>query len=142
MEAQGTENTNSENGQQIDTVMVVDDDDNWCFISKKILQKAGIGKQILTASNGLEALKMLQDLADNGSKLPELIFLDIKMPVMDGFGFLDEATKSAEIDLSSTRIFVCSSSFLTKDKEKAKLYPVEDFITKPLTLEILQNIVE
>lgn len=129
------------NETRIATVMVVDDDDNWCFISKKILEKAGIGKKIITANNGLEALKILQENANNGDKLPELIFLDIKMPVLDGFGFLEEATKSKELDLSQSRIFICSSSFLAKDKEKAKLYPVEDFITKPLTLEIVNKII-
>lgn len=137
-----TTDTNSEKWQQIDTVMVVDDDDNWCFISKKILRKAGFQNQIITATNGQEALKKLQEIAAHGEKMPELIFLDIKMPVMDGFTFLDEITGSPELDLSQTQIFICSSSFLPKDKERAKLYPVAGFITKPLTLETLNEIIE
>ncbi|RDV14574.1 response regulator [Pontibacter diazotrophicus] len=132
--------TKPEKWQQINVVLVVDDDDNWCFVSKKILQKAGVGKDIITANNGQQALEILQAFAAEGKKLPELIFLDIKMPLMDGFQFLEIATKSAELDLSRTKIFVCSSSFLSKDKDRAKQYPVAGFITKPLTLEILRDI--
>lgn len=133
-------NIKPEKRQQIDTVLVVDDDDNWCFVSKKILQKAGIGKEIITVNNGQEALDMVRALASEGKKLPDVIFLDIKMPVMDGFQFLDVATKSKDLDLSRTKIFVCSSSFLSKDKERANLYPVAGFITKPLTMETLKDI--
>ena len=125
---------------QIDIVLVIDDDEGWLFIYKNILRKAGIGKQVLTANNGLEGLKILQNIAAKNEKLPELIFLDIKMPVMDGFDFLDEVTKSAEWDLSQTKIFICTSSFHPKDKEKANLYPISGFITKPLTQDILRDI--
>lgn len=141
VEQQNSTYNKPEEGQKINTVLVVDDDENWCFVSKKILQKAGVGKEIMTANNGQEALSKLKEMAAAGGKLPELIFLDIKMPVMDGFAFLEEATKSPELDLSQTRIYICSSSFLTKDKERAKQYPVAGFITKPLTQEILRGIV-
>ena len=142
VEQQSSKDTKSEKWHQLKTILVVDDDDNWCFITKKILQKAGFGKEILTATNGLEAYKMLQTMAADGDSLPDLIFLDIKMPVMDGFAFLDEVTKSADMDLSRTKIYICSSSFLAKDQERAKLYSVSGFITKPLTLEMLNKIIE
>jgi CheY-like chemotaxis protein len=125
---------------QINTVLVVDDDDNWCYVTELLLQDCGVGKQIITAKNGLEAIKRLQAIATSAEKLPELIFLDIKMPVMDGFEFLDEVTKSASLDLSHTRIFMYTSSFLPKDKERASQYPVAGFLTKPLTEEVLRDI--
>jgi CheY-like chemotaxis protein len=133
-------NKTTEELQQINTVLVVDDDDNWCFLSKRILQKAGVGKQVITAQNGLAAINKLETMVAKGEQLPELIFLDIKMPVMDGFEFLDEITKTARLDLSQTRIFICSSSFHLQDRERAKLYPIAGFITKPLTPEILKDI--
>jgi len=129
-----------ETGQQIETVLVIDDDADWCFIARLILQKAGVGKKIITANNGQEGIKTLQTMAANNEKLPELIFLDIKMPVMDGFEFLDELTKAAELDISQTRIFVCSSSSHPRDKERAALYPVAGFLTKPLTKEVIVDI--
>jgi CheY-like chemotaxis protein len=125
---------------QIDTVLVVDDEDNWCYVTKILLQDSGSVKRVLTANNGLEALKKLQTLIANGEKMPELIILDIKMPVMDGFGFLENLTKMQEIDLSHTRVYIMTSSFLSKDKERANLYPIAGYITKPLTEEIIRDI--
>jgi CheY-like chemotaxis protein len=131
---------NPEKLQQINTVLVIDDDDNWCFISQRVLKKAGVGKQILTASNGLEGIQKLMGINAEGEKLPDLIFLDIKMPVMDGFEFLDELSKSTELDLRHTRIYICTSSFHHQDREKADLFGVAGFITKPLTEDILKEI--
>jgi CheY-like chemotaxis protein len=140
VEKQSTLNNKQGEWQQVNTVLVVDDDDNWCFVAKKLLKREGVGKEVITASNGLNALQKLQAITANGGKLPELIFLDIKMPVMNGFEFLDEVTKLEELDLSQTRIYVCSSSVNSKDKEKADLYPVAGYIPKPLTQEILRDI--
>lgn len=143
MEEKSTKTEGPDTGQQIQTVLVVDDDDNWCFISERLLKKTGVGKEIITANNGQVAFEKLQAMAASGEDMPDLILLDIKMPVMDGFGFLDELTKSKDLDISRTRIFICSSSFLPKDKERATHYPVvEGFIIKPLTQEDLKAIVK
>ncbi len=88
MENQRTRGKMGEALPGIDTVLVVDDEDNWCYVTKILFQDTGSVKWVLTANNGLEALKKLQTLIANGEKMPELIILDIKMPVMDGFGFL------------------------------------------------------
>ncbi|PIQ21382.1 MAG: response regulator [Cytophagales bacterium CG18_big_fil_WC_8_21_14_2_50_42_9] len=140
MEEQSAVGVNSREMQAVNTVLVVDDEDNWCFVIKRILQKAGVGNQIWTACNGLEALEKLKTISATGEKLPELIFLDLKMPVMDGFEFLKEATQSVELNLSQTRIFILSSSSLSKDKERANAYPIAGFISKPLTQDILNDI--
>ncbi len=140
MENQSTRGKIQEELPQIDTVLVVDDEDNWCYVTKILLQDSGSVKRVLTANNGLEALKKLQTLMANEEKMPELIILDIKMPVMDGFGFLENLSKSQDMDLSNTKIYITTSSFLSKDKERAKLYPISGYITKPLTEEILRDI--
>lgn len=132
----------TEESQLVKTVLVVDDDQNWCFIANKLLKKAGVVNKVLTAGNGLDAFAKLRTMAANGEKLPDLILLDIMMPVMDGFGFLDEVAKAPEIDLGQTRIYMCTSSFLAKDKERAALFPVAGFITKPLTQETLNDILK
>lgn len=122
------------------TVLVVDDDDNWCFVTKLFLKRSGQVQQIYTAQNGREALNKLKEMAATGQKLPEAVFLDLKMPVMDGFEFLEEVTKAPDLDLSNTRIFICTSSLHPKDQERAGAYPIAGFIPKPLTQEILNNL--
>ena len=123
-----------------DTILVVDDDETCCFLLKRSIQKTGFDQQIITAHTGLEALQKLQALAAAGDKLPGFIFLDIKMPVMNGFDFLEEVTHLAELNLSQTRIYMCTSSAYPKDKEQACLYPIAGFLTKPLTHEALYGI--
>lgn len=140
MEQPSTQDQSPHKLIRIDTVLVVDDDDNWCFLTQLILQKAAVFKEIIVAHNGLEAFRKIEAMVADGKRLPELILLDIKMPVMDGFEFLEEVQKVPELDLSQTRIYMSTSSFLTKDKERAKLYPVSGFITKPLTEETLRDI--
>jgi CheY-like chemotaxis protein len=124
----------------INKILVVDDDENWCFISKRMLSKASMGKEIITAKNGLEALNKLQQYAANGEKLPELIFLDIKMPVMDGFEFLEELSSLDNLNLSDTKIFICSSSLHPKDQERAAQHAVAGFLSKPFTTDVLSAI--
>lgn len=122
------------------TFMVVDDDLDYLFITEILLKKSGVVKQIITASNGLEALEKLREIAAAGEKNPAIIFLDLKMPVMDGFEFLEEITSSSELDLSQTKIFVTTSSVLPKDKEKAFTYSIAGFVPKPLNQDILKEV--
>ncbi|WP_299700143.1 response regulator [uncultured Pontibacter sp.] len=124
----------------IDKILVVDDDENWCFISKRMLRKASVGNEIITAKNGLEALTKLQQYAASGEKQPDLIFLDIKMPVMDGFEFLEEVSRLGNLNLSDTKIFICSSSLHPKDQERAAQHAVAGFINKPFTVDVLRDI--
>lgn len=110
------------------------------FFGKENFTEIGNSKKIITAANGLEALKKLQKITANGEKLPDFIFLDLKMPIMNGFEFLEEGSKSAELDLSETRIFITTSSVLPKDEEMANKYPIAGYISKPLTKQSLEDI--
>lgn len=124
----------------IDKIMVVDDDENWCFIANRMLKKASKVQEIIIAKNGLEALKKLQHYATSGEKLPELIFLDIKMPVMDGFEFLEEVSQQESFNLDDTKVYICSSSLHPKDQERAAHYAVDGFLSKPFTMNELRGI--
>ena len=93
---------------------------------------------LLTARHGREALNIVREVCQS-EECPELILLDIKMPVMDGFGFLEELQKSADLSSAALRIVLLSSSTHDLDVAKAKEYPVIDFIEKPLTLEKLSR---
>lgn len=127
---------------QIDTVLIVDDEDNWRYVTKILFQDTGAVSSVIKANNGLEALKKLQNSIANGEKLPELIILDIKMPIMDGFQFLESLAKMLSLNQNGTKIYITTSSFLAKNKERAKLYPIAEYITKPLTEEIIKSILQ
>ncbi|AKQ46617.1 hypothetical protein TH63_14835 [Rufibacter radiotolerans] len=141
MEEQNAAGATPQKLRQVDTIMVVDDDDNWIFVSKLILKKASVGNEIITAKNGRDALSKLKAMATEGDqKMPDLIFLDIRMPVLDGFEFLEEATQPDGLDFTRTRIYMCSSSLNPVDQAKASQFPVSGFLTKPLTQAALQEI--
>ncbi|KAA3437508.1 response regulator [Rufibacter hautae] len=141
MEERKATGANPDKLQHIESVMVVDDDDNWIFISKINLKKAGLGKEIITARNGREAIDKLEELAATGEKkLPALIFVDIRMPVMDGFEFLEQISQTGKIDLGQSKVYMCSSSLNPADKERSAKYPIAGFLTKPVTKEVLLNL--
>lgn len=125
--------------KQIERVLIIDDDETSIFLTKRVLHNAGMGSETRSALNGLEGLRVLKEAAEN-NWLPHLILLDIKMPVMDGFAFLEELKRLEDIDLSDTKIVLLSSSQSPWEKEKAKEKAVTAFLNKPLTKENLQSI--
>ena len=88
-----------------------------------------------------KALKFLKAAAATPEVLPDIIFLDVKMQVMDGFAFLDEFEKLPDEVKSKVRISMLTSSLLESDRQRAMNYSnVIEFLNKPLTKEKLQNI--
>ncbi|MDQ3290946.1 MAG: response regulator [Bacteroidota bacterium] len=124
--------------EQLNKVLVVDDDTVARFLIERILTKENFSKQILTASNGKEALEILNNLGSSEA-YPELIFLDIKMPVMDGFEFL-EALQHSDLGSLPTKIVLLTSSHNPQDLERAKSYPIAAYLVKPLMRKSLSSI--
>ncbi|RDV15010.1 response regulator [Pontibacter diazotrophicus] len=127
--------------KQIERVLVIDDDETSIFLTKRLLHSVGVGSQIQTALNGLEGLNSIKKAVAE-ELLPQLILLDIKMPVMDGFAFLEELERLPNMDFNDTKIALLSSSHNPWEMEKAKKYPVSAFLHKPLTKEKLQRVLE
>jgi len=102
----------------------------------------GVKKEILSFFNGADALEEFQHFKDNQINLPDIILLDINMPIMDGWEFL-HAFRKIQIDTSSKiPIYIVSSSIANEDIEKSKLYPeIIDYLTKPLELDIISSII-
>ncbi|AIZ40216.1 MULTISPECIES: response regulator [Cellulophaga] len=119
---------------KIDTVCIIDDDPIFVYGTKVILNSNGKFCSTITVfENGQEALDDLEALLKSNQELPEVIFLDLNMPIMDGWDFLDEFCKIPDIE-SKTRVYILSSSIFSGDIEKSKEYSiVKDFISKPLT---------
>jgi CheY-like chemotaxis protein len=117
---------------------VIDDDKFFTFLIERKLDRAkGFGsvKIFLYADEALEELKKLNS---EGTTFPSIIFLDINMPRMSGWEFL-RSLKNFNIDLSSTKIYILSSSSSSVDQMKAKEYSV-GYFTKPLTEDNIETI--
>ena len=117
---------------KINTAFIIDDDPIFVFGSKVLLKKHGFASNIVVFQNGKEALETMEQLLDSEGVLPEVIFLDLNMPIMDGWEFLEAFGKLSGVE--DVRLFILSSSIDSRDMERAKHYDsVTDFIAKPLT---------
>jgi len=114
-------------------IFIVDDDELLCFILKKQIGKFDSFEIWGTATNGLKALEALKDAHEKNTGLPDLILLDINMPVMDGWEFLDAFGEFASNLSEVPKICILSSSINRDDHDKSKTYKeVNQFFTKPL----------
>ena len=117
-------------------VLIIDDDEIINYIHNKVLTKSNICSNIKICLNGMEALEYLNNLED---QFPELIFLDINMPIKDAWGFLDEFEKNT--NKFNSKVIILSTSENPDDKQRAETYPsVISFKNKPLTLEMINEI--
>lgn len=114
------------------TICIIDDDPIFIFGSKILLRNNNFAADFLICQNGKEALEVLVPLIESEQECPEVIFLDLNMPIMDGWEFLEEFGKLPE--KKDVRIYILSSSVDSRDMERAKNYSmVNGFIAKPLT---------
>ena len=123
-------------------IFVVDDDKVHHFMIKKLLQNNQINVNPSFFENGFEALNGLKSLHNSGENLPDMILLDINMPVLDGWQFLEEF-KSIKSELSKEIIIhIISSSEDTEDFSKAEFFKEEinNYYTKPVTGALIKDI--
>jgi CheY-like chemotaxis protein len=134
--------------KKLNCVLLVDDNDSDNFIHKRVIEKAGIADLISIAQNGQEAIDFLKRSSALGQQEhagchPILIFLDINMPVMNGWEFLEEYRKLDEDQTSHVVIIMLSASVNSADKARTeKILGDGCFIYKPLTLERLREIMQ
>ena len=120
---------------------IVDDDPIVIFGMKLMLKQMGMVQDTEVWNDGQQALDGLKALVDKGEALPEVLFLDLTMPVMDGWGFLDALSAADLPGKEQMKIYVLSSSINPVDKERAlNKKEVEDFISKPIREERLKEI--
>jgi len=128
----------------IDTVLLIDDDEINNMICTKIISKNDFATNVVACSSARQGLKYLQDALTDGAKpLPTVIFLDINMPVMNGWDFLDQYKQMPGLADKGIVLIMLSSSSSANDLSRAQSYPqVSDYITKPLTAVHLQHVRE
>lgn len=128
---------------QIKNILLVDDDVTFVFLTKRIISATNIVTNINEFNDSQDAIDFLKDNTDDKDLLPDVIFLDLSMPVMDGWGFLEEYVAIESKINKKIPLFIVSSSISPHDIERAKQFSmVSDFIIKPLVKEKFIEIME
>ena len=125
-------------------ILCIDDDPITLMLCKKVITKSNFCNEIITSQNGEEALHYFNTIKTlNTKNHPQLIFLDLNMPIMGGWEFLNHFNSAEYSEFNSIKVVILSSTIDPEDLEKAKNYPmVIDFLSKPITktmLEYLRN---
>src|SRR6185369_6938242 len=126
------------------TVMLIDDNEIDNLINQKMIEAASITENIYVhtgAKSAVEFLKNMEKLDVADKVLPDLIFLDIDMPLMDGFQFLDEFEKLTSFTKKKCQIIMLTSSINPQDFNRSKKYVnVKLYLNKPLTHESITGL--
>jgi CheY-like chemotaxis protein len=126
----------------LERLCVIDDDQVFTFLLKKMIEKAQVTQETLFFENGQDAIDYLVACNSQQEKLPQLILLDINMPILDGWQFIEEYAKLKPSLSKCISIFMVSSSTETEDYERAmSTGHITDYIQKPIYASELQDIV-
>jgi CheY-like chemotaxis protein len=122
-------------------VMLIDDNELDNFINKKLLENEQFANNVIVHQSAQSAIEDLKKLEGSSDKLPRIIFLDIMMPHMDGFAFLDELNKLGDTVKSFSKVIMLSTSESFKDLNRANQSKyVYKFLNKPLNKLVLDAI--
>lgn len=126
---------------KINLACLVDDDSTYTYSAKKILKDSPVFKKNIIFNDALEALDHFKSVANDTSQIPDVLFLDINMPIMDGWEFLEEFAKLKPSLKKSVTIYMVSTSIDPIDIERAKtLSDVAQYIVKPINIEQFEKI--
>jgi len=118
----------------VESLYLIDDDDTFQFLAQRTIAETKVVKLIKIFSNGKEAIDFLGYAIDNFEQLPEVIFLDLSMPIMDGWGFLENFLLLKPKIGKKIFIYILSSSINPTDIERAQaINDVTDYVVKPIT---------
>lgn len=125
------------------TLTLVDDDDIFVFLTTKIIEQTNLVDLIKVFGNGLDAINFLKENKNNVDALPDIILLDLSMPIMNGWQFLEEYNKLNPTIGKKITIYIYSSSISPDDITRAKtISEVSDYIIKPITKDKLIDLIK
>jgi CheY-like chemotaxis protein len=125
----------------MNSVLIIDDDEVDYMIYSRVIKLGKFSENINYKSSAEAALEYLESIKNSPDSWPDYMFVDINMPGMDGFSFIEKYTRNFFMEHPETRIYMVSSSDDFRDKERAgSLNAVKGFITKPLTIQLAKEI--
>ncbi len=129
--------------KSIPCVLLIDDDKATNFFNERVVTRHNSFDNINTVHSGKAALDYLAKVENQVAIKPNLIFLDINMPAMNGWEFLVEFAKLNKNTTEGIKVILLSTSSNPDDvNESIKNHSVDDFINKPLSLDLLDNVIE
>ncbi|HDZ05281.1 hypothetical protein LCGC14_0069220 [marine sediment metagenome] len=128
--------------KKVQLCCIIDDDPIFVYGTKRIIKEVDFAESILVYPNGQEALDGLMKMCTAKEPLPDVIFLDLNMPILNGWEFLDEFKNCQSQRSKSITIYIISSSVDPRDLERVKDYnQVDTYILKPITPDDLAKII-
>lgn len=125
--------------KKIDSICIIDDDPIFVFGARRMIEMANLCKSFMIFKNGKDALENLKPLMQAKRALPQIILLDLNMPIMDGWQFLDEFVKIKSDN--PVTIYIVSSSIDPNDLKKVKDYNiVSNYIVKPISSDFIKQL--
>ncbi len=129
--------------KKIKTACIIDDDPIFIYGTKRLMAEVDFCETFLIFENGQDAIEGLNEITASGEKLPSFIFLDLNMPVMNGWEFLEDFVKIPNHNREKVTIFIISSSIDPRDLERIKSYKVvNNYILKPISTDDLRSVLE
>ncbi|UPL50666.1 response regulator [Hymenobacter sublimis] len=126
---------------KISCILLVDDDKTTNFLNRLLLENLGVTDQVLVAENGREALRLIEQNGPNDT-CPALILLDINMPVMNGFDFLEAYQNLSFAHKQSVVIVMLTTSLNPRDVTRLQQLPTNGFLNKPLTKKMVHEVLK
>lgn len=122
-------------------IFLIDDDDIFNFVHRRIIERELKQADVAVYNVAREALEQLESMAASNQELPEFIFLDLNMPDLNGFDFLQALMDAPYEALRQIKIVIVTSSLHDRDVTRAFTYPmVKEFLDKPLEMETIMAI--
>ncbi len=129
--------------KKLNCVLLIDDDEPTNFYNEMLIKQAGFAEKVVAVQSGLEALDYLKSKEDGEHPRPDLIFLDINMPAMNGWEFLEEYKRLDKSQKGRIVVVMLTTSLNPDDKMRSEgIQEITDFMNKPLTKEMLKATLE
>jgi CheY-like chemotaxis protein len=123
-------------------ILLIDDSEIDNFIHQTLLKKTHVPLDIQIETSAVEALQYLKGLGEQEALFPDILFLDIRMPLMDGFEFMEEFRNLPKVCRDKCKVYMLSSSIDPIDRERSKNYiPENNHLTKPLAHHPLEELI-